>query len=100
MVLSYKEKVTKYFRIKYKSGATRIAEDHPSYETNVNSVKKLLKMIDETGDVGRKEGSGRLQSVRTEENIKLVIVHELTIDRRSVSLVIEQDLDLRTLRKR
>lgn len=57
-------------------------------------------MIDETGSVGRKEGSGRLQSVHTEENIKLVIVHELTIDRRSVSLVIEQDLDLRTLRKR
>ena len=57
-------------------------------------------MIDETGDVGQKEGSGWLQSVRTEENIKLVIVHELTIDRRSVSLVIEQDLDLRTLRKR
>ena len=35
-------------------------------------MKKLLKKIDETGDVARKEGSGQSKSVPTDENIKLV----------------------------
>ena len=28
--------------------------DHPEYESNENDVKKLLKEIDETGEVARK----------------------------------------------
>ena len=35
-------------------------------------MKKLLKKIDKTGEVFRKEGPERPKSVRTEENIKLV----------------------------
>ena len=35
-------------------------------------MKKLLKKIDETGDVARKEGSGQPKSIPTDENIKLV----------------------------
>ena len=69
MVFSCEEKViTKYLKINYKYGATRIVNDHPRYEWNVNGVKKLLKKIYETGDVSRKEGYGRPKSVRTEQN--------------------------------
>ena len=35
-------------------------------------MKKLLKKIEETGDVARKEASGRPKSARTEKNIKLI----------------------------
>ena len=85
----------------------------------MNGVEKLLKEIDETGDAAQKEGSGRLKSVLTEENIQLVeemilcqkdkpgthsttaeITRKLNIDRRSVSRIIDQDLDLRPLRTR
>ena len=73
VVFSHEKKVIiKYIWIKYKYGATIIANDHPQYKWNVNGVKKLLKKIDETGDVTWKEGSGRPRSVRTEENIELV----------------------------
>ena len=73
MAVPYGEKVIiKYLRIKYKYGATRIVNDHPEYEWNVNGMKNLLKKIDEAGDVARKECCGRLKSVRTEENIKLI----------------------------
>ena len=71
---------------------------------------------DETGDVFRKEGSGK--SVRIEENIELIeiilgqenqlgthsapadIARELNIGYQSVSLTMDQDLGLRPLRKR
>ena len=78
---------------------------------------KLLKKIDETCDVARKEGL-RPKSARTEENIELVeemilsqedkpgspsrpaeITCELNIERPSVSYIIAQDLDCRPLRK-
>ena len=64
-----REIIIKYLWIKYIFDATRIVNDHPEYEWDVNGVKKLLK-IDETGKVARKEGSGR--PVHTEENIELV----------------------------
>ena len=70
-----------------------------------------MKKIDETGDVARKEGSGRPKSVRTEENIEQVeemilskkdqpethstlaeIALELNVDHRSVFCIIDQDL--------
>ena len=56
----------------YKYDATRIVNDPPEHEWNVNDVKKLLKKIGETVEVARKEGSGRSKSVGTKENIKLV----------------------------
>ena len=46
--------------------------DHAEYESNENDVKKLLKEIDETGEVARKESSGLPKSVRFDENNKLV----------------------------
>ena len=55
MVFSYEENVIiVYLRIKYKYGATRILNDHPEYEWDISGVKKLLKKIDETGDVAPK----------------------------------------------
>ena len=78
---------------------------------------KLLKKIDETCDVARKEGL-RPKSASTEENIELVkemilsqedkpespstpaeIACELNNERPSVSYIIDQDLDCRPLRK-
>ena len=55
MVFSYEEKeIIEYLRIKYKYGATRILNDYPEYEWDISGVKKLLKRIDETGDVAPK----------------------------------------------
>ena len=46
-MFSYKVKVIiKDIWIKYKYGATRIVNDHPEYESNLNGVRKLLKKID------------------------------------------------------
>ena len=71
MVFSYEKKVIKYLRIK-KYGLARIVNSHSQYEWNVNGVKKVLKKIDETVDVARKEGSERPKSVRTERNMEQV----------------------------
>ena len=81
-------------------------------------MKTLVKKIDETGEVKRQEGSGRPRSVRTEENIESVeelilsqednpgthsspteISLELGIPRSSVYRIIDEELDLRPLRK-
>ena len=120
MVFSDEEKVIiKSLPIKYKNGATRILNDYPEYEQNLNGLKKLLKKLYETGDVARKECSRRPKSICMKENIKLVekiilsqedqpgthsapkeIARELNIDHRSESRIIEQDLDLHPLRER
>ena len=82
-------------------------------------MKKVLKKIDETVDVARKEGSERPKSVRTERNMEQVeqmiltqkdesrtyfipaeTARKLNIDRRSVSSIIDQNLNLRSQRKR
>ena len=74
MVLTYGERriINKYLRQKYNYGPVKIVIDHPEYDWNVNTVKSLLKKIDETGDVIWKEGFGRPRSVRTELNIQEV----------------------------
>ena len=120
MVFLYEEKVIiKYLRIKYKYSTTRIVNDHPEYEWNVNGVKELLKEIEETGDVARKKVSEWPKSVHTEENIKLVremiliqavqsgnhftpaeTACEFNIESQPVYGIIDQDLDFRPLRKR
>ena len=80
-------------------------------------MRKLLKKIDKTFDVAQK-GFGRPKSVSTNDNIELVeklilsqenqpgthstpakIAHELNINCRSVSRIIDQDLDIRPMRK-
>lgn len=110
--------IIKYLRIKHGHGPQKIVDDHPEFEWNVNGVKKLLAKIDKTGDVKRKEGSGRPRTSRTEENVALVeemilsqednpgthqtpaeIAAELGIHRRQVQQIIDEDLDLKPIRK-
>ena len=72
-MFTYEDKIIiKYLRIKYGHGATKIVNDHPEFNWNINGMKTLLKNIDERGDIERKEGSGRPKSARTEENIEEV----------------------------
>ena len=78
----------------------------------------MLKMSEEIGDVGQKEGSGLTKSLPIEKNIKLVrelilsqedqpethstsaeIARELNTNCQSVSCIIDEDLDLNLLRK-
>ena len=119
-MFSYEKKVIiRYLRTKCKYGVTRIINDRPEYEWNINGVKKLLKKIGEIDHVAGKESSGRSKSVCTEESIKVVeemilsqtvrpethstpteTAPELNINFQSVSRIIDQDLDLRSLRKR
>lgn len=118
MVFSYEHKVIiKYLREKYTHGARKIVADHPEFGWNEHGVKKLLKKIDETGDIARKEGSGRPKTSRTDENIEMVeemilsqeepgthqtpaeIAAELGIHRRQVQQIIDEDLDLKPIRK-
>ena len=64
--------IIKYLRQKFAHGAKRIIKDHPEKNWGVRNVGYLLKKIDETGDVKRREGSGRPKSSRTENNINAV----------------------------
>ena len=50
-------------------------KEHPEYEWKLGGVQTLLRQIDKTGDIERKEGSGRPKTARTEENIEAV--HEM-----------------------
>ena len=71
--LSEEDKIIiKYFRQKFGYGAKRIIKDHPEKNWVLHNVGYLLKKIDETGDVKRREGSGRPKSSRTENNINAV----------------------------
>ena len=71
--LSEEEKIiTKYLRQKFGYGAKRIIKDHPEKNWGLRNVGYLLKTIDETGHVKRREGSGRSKSSRTENNINAV----------------------------
>ena len=99
MVLTYDERVIiKYLRQKYNYGPVKIVTDHPEYDWNVNTVKSLLKKIDESGDISRKEGSGRPRSVRTEENIQeaeeLILSQEDDLGSHSTPAEIANELDI------
>ena len=61
-----------FLRQKLGYGAKRIIKDHPEKNSSLRNVGYLLKKIDETGDVKRREGSGRPKSSRTENNINAV----------------------------
>ena len=64
--------IIKYLRQKFGYGAKRIIKDHPEKKWGLRNVGYLLKKIDETGDVKRRERSGRPKSSRTENNINAV----------------------------
>ena len=64
--------IIKYLRQKFDYGAKRIIKDHPEKNWGLRNVGYLLKKFDETGDVKRREGSGRLKSNRIENNINAV----------------------------
>ena len=71
--LSEEDKIIiKYLRQKFGYGAKRIIKDHREKNWGLRNVGYLLKKIDETGDVKRREGSGRPKSSRTENNINAV----------------------------
>ena len=71
--LSEEDKIIiKYLRQKFGYGAKRIIKDHPEKNWSLRNVGYLLIKIDETGDVKRREGSGRPKSSRTENNINAV----------------------------
>ena len=53
-------------------GQKKIIKDHPEKNWGLRNVGYLLKKIDETGDVKRREGSGIPKSSRTENNINAV----------------------------
>ena len=93
-------------------------DSHPEYSLNINTVKSLLKNLDETGSAEHKPGSDRQRSVRTEENIENIgdmilsqedhpgthktpteIADELEISGRSMKQFIEEDLQVRPLKK-
>ena len=72
-MLSEEDKIIiKYLRQKFGCGAKRIIKDHPEKNWSFCNVGYLLKKIDKTGDVKRREGSGKAKSSRTENNINAV----------------------------
>ena len=117
--LSEEDKIIiKYLRQKLGCGAKRIIKDHPEKNWGLRNVGYLLKKIDETGDVKRREGSGRPKSSRTENNINAVkelissqedkpgthatpneISKMMVIPRTSIRRIIAEDLKLQPFKK-
>ena len=110
--------IIKYLRQKFGYGAKRIIKDHPEKNWGLRNVGYLLKKIDETGDVKRREGSGRPKSSRTENNINAVkelissqedkpgthatpneISKMMDIPRTSIRRIIAEDLKLQPFKK-
>ena len=70
-VFSYEDKIViKYLRQKFKHGAIKIVTDHPEKEWKTSAVNRLLKKIDQTGEIARKKGSGRPRTICTDQNIE------------------------------
>ena len=117
--LSEEDKIIiKYLRQKFGYSAKRIIKDHPEKNWGLRKVGYLLKKIDETGDVKRREGSGRPKSSRTENNINAVkelissqedkpgihatpneLSKMMDIPRTSIRKIIAEDLKLQPFRK-
>ena len=117
--LSEEDKIIiKYLRQKFGYGAKRIIKDHPEKNWVLRNVGYLLKKFDETGDVKKREGSGRLKSSRTENNINAVeklissqedkpgkhatpneILKMMNIPRTSIRRIIADDLKLQPFKK-
>ena len=116
--LSEDKIVIKYLRQKFGYGAKRIIKDHPEKNWGLRNVGYLLKKIDETGDVKRREGSRRPKSSRTENYINAVkelissqedkpgthatpneISKMMDIPRTSIRRIIAEDLKLQPFKK-
>ena len=117
--LSEEDKIIiKYLRQKFGYGAKRIIKDHLEKNWDLRYVGYFLKKIDETGDVKRREGSGRSKSSRTENNINAVkeqissrkdkplthatpneISKMMDIPRTSIRKIIAEDLKLQPFKK-
>ena len=117
--LSEEDKIIiKYLRQKFGYGAKRIIKDHPEKNWVLRNVGNLLKKIDETGDVKRREGSGKPKSSRIENNINAVkelissqgdkpethatpneISKMMDIPRTSIRRIIAEDLKLQPFKK-
>ena len=112
------EIIIKYLQQKFGYGAKRIIKDHSKTNWGLCNVGYLLKKIDETGDVKRREGSGRPKSNRTENNINAVkelissqedkpgthatpneISKIMDIPRTSIRRIIAEDLKLQPFKK-
>ena len=110
--------IIKYLRQKFGYGAKRIIKDHPEKNWGLRNVCYLLKKNDETGDVKRREESGRPKSSRTENNINAVkelissqedkpgtyathnqISKLIDIPRTSIRRIITEDLKLQPFKK-
>ena len=120
MVFTYEHRVIiKYIRQKFGHGARKIVKDHPEFGWKLWGVQTLLEKIDKTGSIERKEGSGRPKTARTDENIEAVnelvlsqegepgthktpaeISLELGIPESSVRRIVDNDLELRPLKKK
>ena len=98
--------------------AKRIIKDHPEKNWGLRNVGYLLKKIDETGDVKRREGSRRPKSSRTENKFNAVkelissqedkpgthatpneISKMMDIPRTSIRKIIAEDLKLQPFKK-
>ena len=110
--------IIKYLRQKFGYGAKRIIKDHLEKNWGLRNVGYLLKKVDETGDVKRREGSGRPKSSRTENNINALkeltssqedkrgahatpneISKMMDIPRTSIRRIIAEDLKLQPFKK-
>ena len=110
--------IINYLRQKFGYGEKRNINNHPEKNWSLRNVGYLLKKIDETGDVKRREGSGRPKSSRTENNInavkELISSHEdkpgtrdtpneiskmMDISRTSIRRIIAKDLKLQPFKK-
>ena len=99
-------------------GAKRIIKDHPEKNSGLRNVGYLLKKVDETGDVKRREESGRPKRSRNENNINAVkelissqknkpetyatpneISKMMDIPRTSIRKIIAEDLKLQPFKK-
>ena len=99
-------------------GQKESIRNHPEKNWGLRNVGYLLKKIDETGDVKRREGSGRPKSSRTENNINAVkelissqedksgthatpneISKMIDIPRTSIRRIIAEDLKLQPFKK-
>ena len=116
--LSEEDKIIKYLQQKFGYGAKRIIKNHPEKNWGLRNVGYLLKKNDETGEVKRREKSGRPKSNRTENNINAVkelissqedkprthatpneISKMMDIPRTSIRRIIAEDLKLQPSKK-
>ena len=110
--------IIKHYRLTYKWGRKGLMKNFPQKNWSAGGLDVLLRKIDRTNDVVRKEGSGRKKTQRTEENIDVVeelvlsqhsqpctrhtqreIADVTGISQSSVSRITNWDLNLRSYRK-